>query len=218
MADLVLIFDLDGTLIDSAPDIHANVNLIMAENGIPGFTPAEVRSFIGGGVDILIARCLGARALPVYGVQHRAMTGRFIALYETSHSLTSLYPHVAEVLAALPHGLAICTNKPEVPTRAVLEHLNLARFFPVVVGGDTLPQKKPDPAPLHEAIARMGDHPALFIGDSEVDAATARAAGVPFLLFTEGYRKTPADQLGAAGMFSDWQDLSALVRTHSALA
>lgn len=215
MSDLVLVFDLDGTLINSAPDIHANVNRVMGEHAIAGFTLDQVRGFIGGGVDILIARCLAARDLPTDGAQHRQMAARFIEIYDSAHGLTTLYPHVAEVLAALPNPLAICTNKPEGPTRSVLGHFNLAHHFKVIVGGDTLAEKKPDPAPLHAAIAGMGNHPALFIGDSEVDAATAHAAGVPFLLFTEGYRHTPVEDLGAAASFSDWRDLPALVAQHT---
>lgn len=211
MTDPVLVFDLDGTLIDSAPDIHANVNLMMDAHRLARFTAAEVRGFIGNGVPILIARCLTARGLPPDGPLHRTITEQFMGIYENSHSLTTIYPHVDRVLAGLPNPMALCTNKPEVPTHAVLAHFNLGRHFQVVVGGDTLAQKKPDPAPLHAAITRMGDRPALFIGDSEVDRDTARAANVPFILFTEGYRKTPAEQMGAAAVFSDWNDLPQIV-------
>ncbi len=206
MAEPVLIFDLDGTLMDSAPDIHASINLLMAENNQPGFTLAEVGSFVGNGVQVLLGLCLAARDMPTSGARYDQILARYLQIYKDAHSLTTLYPNVAEVLDALPNPLAICTNKPEAVTRSVLAHFNLARHFPVVIGGDTLAERKPDPAPLLAAIAGMGNRPALFIGDSEVDAATAHAAKVPFLLFTEGYRKTPADQLGAVALFSDWAE------------
>ena len=211
MADPILIFDLDGTLIDSAPDIHAAVNLVMLEENLPEFTATEVRGFVGNGVETLLTRCLNARNLSHDQALFGRLMARFMVVYETAHARTTLYPNVATTLAALPHRLAICTNKPESPTRSVLLHFDLQRLFPVIVGGDTLPQKKPDPAPLLETIKRMGGAPALFIGDSEVDAETARAAQVPFVLFTEGYRKTPIDQLGAAATFSDWGDFPAVL-------
>ena len=211
MAEVALIFDLDGTLIDSAPDIHAAVNLVMTEAGIPPFAASEVRGFIGNGVEILIQRCVNARGLANDTALQQSLTARFLAVYETAHTLTILYPNVAKVLAALPNPLAICTNKPEAPTRSVLAHFGLSGHFAVVVGGDTLAVKKPDPTPLRETIRRMGAPPALFIGDSEVDAATARAADVPFVLFTLGYRKTPADQMGAVAQFDDWRALPDIV-------
>ncbi len=206
-----LIFDLDGTLIDSAPDIHASVNLVMAEVDLPPFTAAQVRGFIGGGVEILLLRCLTARNLSHDADLHRRMTARFLEVYETAHALTTLYPNVAEVLATLPNRLAICTNKPNAPTRSVLRHFDLMDLFPVIIGGNTLAQKKPDPAPLLEAIRQMGGAPALFIGDSEVDSATAHAARVPFVLFTEGYRKTAAEDLGAVARFANWRELPGLL-------
>jgi phosphoglycolate phosphatase len=116
----------------------------------------------------------------------------FIRLYEVSFTLTTLYPGVTTMLDTLAqrgHAMGICTNKPEGATRAILRHFGL--HFPVIIGGDTLPQRKPDPTPLHTAHAMLGGGPMIFVGDSEVDAATARAAALPFALFTRGYRSTP---------------------------
>ena len=200
-------FDLDGTLIDSAPDIHAASNRVLAAEGFAPLSFDQVRSFIGKGVPHLIERLLEASGEDPKGPRHAAMLARFMEGYETAVGLTVTYPGVVDALERLVadgHSLGICTNKPFEPTMAVLHHLNLARFFGVVVGGDSLPVRKPDPAPLHHVIERLGGGAAIYVGDSEVDAETALRAGVPFLLYTEGYRKSPVDALPRAGAFSDW--------------
>jgi phosphoglycolate phosphatase len=194
---VALIFDLDGTLIDSAPEIHAAANRALAIERLPPLTFAQVKSFIGNGVGVLLARCLAAHGLPDSGAQLDRLKSAFIADYETQFSLTTLYPGVTEMLetfakAGLP--MAICTNKPYGPTCAVLTHFKLMHHFPVIVGGDTLPVRKPDPAPLLSALDALKAPKAVFVGDSEVDAETAHAAPLPFALFTGGYRtKTIAD-------------------------
>ncbi len=213
MSDTALIFDLDGTLIDSAPDIHLAVNRLMARHDLPEFTYTQVRSFVGNGVGILLERCLRALSLPHDGTFHSELMVEFIAIYETAYDLTTIYPGVDAALNALSsHAMAICTNKPEGPTRSVLAHMGLTRHFPVIVGGDTLAQRKPDPAPLIETIRRLGHERVLFIGDSEVDAETAMRAQVPFVLFTGGYRKAAPETLGAAATFDHWSQFADIVR------
>jgi len=209
-----LIFDLDGTLIDSAPDIHAASNTVLVEEGLAPMTLAEVRSFIGRGVPHLVACLLTAAGQDPAGPRHARLVARFTDIYEDAVGLTVPYPGVVaalEALAAEGHHLGICTNKPLVPAQAVLRHLRLDRFFAVVKGGDSHPLKKPDPAPLLATLAALGDAPALYIGDSEVDAECAHRAGLTFLLFTEGYRKAPVDSLPHAAAFRDFADLPALV-------
>jgi phosphoglycolate phosphatase len=125
-------------------------------------------------------------------------------------------PAALTALAAAGHRMAICTNKPYGPTLAVLRHLGLFGHFAAVIGGDSLPQRKPDPAPLHETVRLLGGGPVLFVGDSEVDAETAINAGIPFLLYTEGYRKAPVADLPHAAAFDDFAALSALVAGLSA--
>jgi phosphoglycolate phosphatase len=142
------------------------------------------------------------------------MVARFNARYLTAFDLTTIYPGVMAALDALiAEGcvLGICTNKPIAPTHSVLKHLDLASRFGAVLGGDSLPQRKPDPAPLFKTAELLGASPVIYVGDSETDAATAQNAGVPFLLYTEGYRKTPAEDLPQAGRFSDFAELPALV-------
>jgi phosphoglycolate phosphatase len=205
--ELGLIFDLDGTLIDSAPEIHAAANRALAREGLPSLSFAQVKSFIGNGVAVLLARCLHALGRPDHGPQLDRMKAAFITDYETQFSLTTLYPGVAQMLQTLAdrgHPMAICTNKPEGPSRAVLAHFGLIHHFSVIIGGDSLPQRKPDPAPLRAA---MTTPHALFIGDSEVDAETAHAAPLPFALFTQGYRTRPITDLRPTLTFDHHADL-----------
>ena len=187
-----VVFDLDGTLVDSAPDLHAAANAFLAERGHA--TPEHV-----------------AAALP-----------RFSAIYSAAPSaLSSLYPGVTEALARLEADglvLGICTNKPEVPARRVVEDFALARFFSGLVGGDSLARRKPDPAPLHHlaGLLQVEERAVIFVGDSEVDAATAAAAGVPFMLFTEGYRKSPVEAIPHAARFSHFDALRSLIASQPA--
>lgn len=209
------IFDLDGTLIDSAPDIHAAANRVLAAEGLPPQPFAQVKSFIGRGVPHLVDRLLEAAGAAPDGALKDRMLHRFHADYETAVHLTQPYPGVPEALAALAaagHRMAICTNKPHGPTLAVLRHLGLLGRFAAVIGGDSLPLRKPDPAPLHETRRLLGGGPVVFVGDSEVDAETAVNAGVPFVLYTEGYRKAPVSALPHDAAFADFAALPRLVR------
>jgi phosphoglycolate phosphatase len=207
------VFDLDGTLIDSAPDIHAAGNATLAAEGLAPVTAAQARSFIGNGARVFVERLERAATGTNDPARTARMQRRFIEVYETAHALTRPYPGVEAALGELRQQgwrLAICTNKPAGPARSVLAHFGWEGLFEVVVGGDSLPVIKPDPAPLHAAIAALGGTPALFVGDSEVDAETARAAAVPFALFTEGYRRGPAAAMPHAAAFADWTGFPAL--------
>lgn len=208
-----VIFDLDGTLIDSAPDIHASANRVFAAHG-QSFTPEEVRRCIGHGAPHLLRQLAGLRGLPQDDAFQAALLTGFLEVYEAAQDLTRLYPGVEQALADLAASgarLAICTNKPLGPTRAVLRHFGLEARFPVVIGGDSLDRRKPDPAPLLAALDQIGGGPAVFVGDSEVDAETAQAARLPFLLYTMGYRKTPVAELAHDAAFSDFAALPQLV-------
>jgi phosphoglycolate phosphatase len=211
-----VVFDLDGTLIDSAPDIHACVNAVLRLNGARLLTLDQVRGFIGGGVDLLWRRVIGATGLPPEA--HRDLVASFMTRYHDATALTRLYPNVTEALGVLAdrgHPLGICTNKPLGPTRAVLDHFGISQIFATVIGGDSLPQRKPDPAPLRAAFAALGSDPdapqGIFVGDSEFDVETASNTGVPMLLFLRGYRKTPVDDLPHHAAFDDFDQLPALV-------
>ncbi|MFD1911955.1 phosphoglycolate phosphatase [Halodurantibacterium flavum] len=206
-----VIFDLDGTLVDSVPDIHRCVTLALAGEGLPPLSLPVVRGFVGNGAPILIERVIGAAGLPQDAGTLARVLGRFLDHYEDAVGLTTLYPGVADCLRRLADAevpMALCTNKPLAPTRNVLAHFDLTAFFPIVVAGDSLPVKKPDPAPLRQAMADLGTSRAIFVGDSEVDAETASRAGVPFGLFTQGYRRTPVEALPHSFAFDGFETLA----------
>ncbi|MFC3061417.1 phosphoglycolate phosphatase [Paenirhodobacter populi] len=214
MQPAALIFDLDGTLLDSAPDIHAVSNAVLEQYGYAPLSFDQVRSFIGHGVPHLVDCLIKASgADPKDGLAER-MIPDFNRIYEEAVTLTVPFPgvHAAlETLRAAGHPLAICTNKPMGPARSTLGNFGLTPLFDTVIGGDSLPTRKPDPAPLRQALADLGGGPALYIGDSEVDAETAQRAALPFVLFTEGYRKTPVETLPHARAFSDFAVLPGIV-------
>lgn len=205
-------FDLDGTLIDSGPDLARLLNKLLAECGRSEVDPARVRGFVGDGIGKLVERGLEATGGSSPD-QRRIVTDRFLALYEAEPAtLTRPYPGVAQTLARLKDDgvrLAICTNKAERVTHAVLRALGLDGFFGAVVGGDSLPVRKPDPAPLRAALERLGVDPAeaVMVGDSEHDAATAEAAGVPCVLVAYGYARKPLAALPAAATVERFEDL-----------
>lgn len=214
MAHVAVIFDLDGTLIDSVPDIHATANRVMAEMGFPPLSRAQVQAFVGKGLPNLVTQLLRHHGADQSDAIHRSTVARFEAEYLHAHSLTTLYPGVIpalETLRAKGAALGLCTNKPIGPTRAILDHLGLSHHFATVFGGDSLPVRKPDPEPLFATARALGRHRVIFVGDSEVDADTATAADLPFLLYTEGYRKTPVTQIRHHKAFDNWAVLPDLV-------
>ena len=207
-----VIFDLDGTLIDSAPDIHAAVNLTLAEIGAARIDLRQVKSFIGNGVGVLIEKVRAARGLTL---PQPEVLERFMQHYNANPAtLTTLYPNVRatlELLTAQGTALGVCTNKPEGPTREILAAFDLTRFFSAVVGGDTLTARKPDPAPLAYAVAALNRPTTAYVGDSEVDAETAQRAALPFAIFSQGYRKTPISELPHDASFDDFAELPAVL-------
>ncbi|MCY1125648.1 phosphoglycolate phosphatase [Frigidibacter sp. RF13] len=209
-----LIFDLDGTLIDSLPDLAAAVNRLLAAEGLAPMARAEVQSYVGDGAPALVHRVMAARGLAAE--RHADLTTRLVADYSALPAeLTTVYPHVFETLTNLRqhgHPLGLCTNKPGAATGAVLSALGLALLFDVVISGDSLPERKPHPAPLLAAIDRLGA-PAIFVGDSEVDARTAEAAGLPFFLFTKGYLRVPLSEISVTATFDDFADFRELIAT-----
>jgi phosphoglycolate phosphatase len=208
---LVLI-DLDGTLIDSIDDIHAAVNRMLAEQGQAPLDLPEVRHMVGDGAAVLIERVLAAR--PALGLDPGTALERYLELYEAEPlGLTRLYPGVAATLDRLRERglrLAVCTNKPERPSRAILESFGLVDRFERIVGGDTLPWRKPDRRMLDSILADLGESTAtaVLVGDSEVDAAAAAAAELPFVLMSYGYRRGPVETIPCRAALDDFADLA----------
>lgn len=198
-----LLFDLDGTLIDSAADIAAATNRLLASEQHSPLEVAEVRSMIGNGVGKLVERAFAARGVRLEGEAHVSMTARMMGFYAdhlTGH--TTLLGGAAEMLEAY-HGAgvrnAIVTNKPEAFTRTILDHFGLSRFVAVVVGGDTGPARKPAPDMLLHAASEAGIRPdrAIMVGDSAADIGAAKAAGMASVAVRGGYTAVPAEELGA---------------------
>ena len=208
-------FDLDGTLADTAPDLAAAVNHTLGALGRPPVDPAAVRGMIGHG-----ARALLRRGLAASGPSDEALIDRGYPIYRKYYAAnvcvgTTIFPAVEAALDALGAAgvrLAVCTNKPEGLSRTLLAALGWESRFDAVVGGDTLPVAKPDPAPLLEAVARAGGGRAAFVGDSIVDADTARAAGLPFVAVSFGFSDRPVAALGADAVIDDYAELVGTLR------
>ncbi|MBP7240806.1 HAD-IA family hydrolase [Amaricoccus sp.] len=210
-----LVFDLDGTLVHSAPTMTVAANAMLAEIGRRPAPEATVLGFVGHGMRRLVERLLEVTGgVPEGGVEpHLAAYRRH---YEADPVTgTSPYPGVPEALARLAadgHGIAVCTQKPDRPARAIIDGVGLGRHVAALTGGDSLPGVlKPDPRLFRHAADRLAPGPEIMIGDSATDAETARAAGAKFLLHTEGYNARRPETFGADGVFADYAELPGLV-------
>ena len=220
-----IVFDLDGTLVDSAPDLAEALNRVLADHGLPSVTAASVRHMVGEGAMKMIERGFAAAGRPMDRAPVAGLRDRFLAHYgDCLADSTRPFPGVVEALetlAAAGRRLAVCTNKSAAMSRRLLESLDLARFFPVIVGGDSLPVHKPDPAHLTATILRAGGSPddAAMVGDSVADVGAARAAGVPVVVVTYGYSRIAPEELDADARIDHFDGLiPALARVAGAAA
>ncbi|MDE2579998.1 MAG: HAD-IA family hydrolase [Rhodospirillales bacterium] len=206
-----LVLDLDGTIVDSVPDLAAALNRLMATRGLAAFTEAETMAMVGDGVARLLERAFAARDRAA----DAGALADYAADYGAHYAVASrLYPGVAETLAALAADrwrLAVCTNKPEAPARALLDALGIGGRFAAVCGGDSFPTRKPDPAHLLGTLQRAGGTPdlAVMAGDHGNDMAAARGAGVPGIFASWGYGP-PAAGAAASAIARRFTDLPAL--------
>jgi phosphoglycolate phosphatase len=198
-----VLFDLDGTLIDSLPDIHAALNETLASLGEPPFTQEAVARMVGGGVEVLIQRAFEALDKEIDPATVAKIAQRYLAIYAArSTELTTLNAGASLTVRAL-HAkglrLGVVTNKPEAETHAVLAHFGLDELMAVVVGGDAGPRKKPAPDLLLLACTRLGieAEEALFVGDSENDVDAALAAAMPVVAVRGGYSRVSVEAMGA---------------------
>jgi phosphoglycolate phosphatase len=198
-----VILDLDGTLIDSAPDLHAAVNAVLAAAGRPTLDLPMVKRFIGDGVRRLVERAFAATGPALEPAALDQATARFSARYEAAASLlTRPYDGVPETLARLRASgmrLAVCTNKPMAAAGIVLHELGLAPLIDAVSGGDSVAQRKPHPDHVRDALRRIGGtaDQAAMVGDNEHDIAAGKAAGLATVAVTYGYARVPYQELGA---------------------
>ena len=212
LPDRAVIFDLDGTLVDTAPDLMRATNFILAGMGRRPLEMTEVRAFVGHGARALLTRGLAATGgLPdAYDVEadYRA----FVAYYAANIAVQSApFPGLVRLLDRLREdgfGLGVCTNKLEGLSVQLLDALDLAKYFGSVVGPDTLGIAKPDPRPFFEAVNRLNlDSPrAVMVGDSETDILTARNAGVPVIAVPFGYTPRPVEDYGPDRMIRHFDE------------
>jgi phosphoglycolate phosphatase len=207
----IALFDLDGTLVDSAPDLHAALDRLMAARGLPGFARAEVVAMVGDGARALVERALAARGRPF----EAPALEDFLADY-TAHAAVETRPYPGMVAALEQLGaegwrLAVCTNKPAAAAQELLAALDLARHFVALGGGDSYPMRKPDPGHLLATLrdAGGGTEGAVMIGDHHNDVAAAAAAGLPCLFAAWGYGRP--EMAGSATVAARPEDLPALL-------
>ena len=207
VARRVLIFDLDGTLAETRLDIAAAANHALRSVGLAEIPVARITTFVGEGAGKLIERCLGERQ------ELFAPAMAFWPSHYEAHLLdtTVLYEGVAATLARLPGPLAVLSNKPSGMTRTILDGLGIARLFAEVLGGDSLPVKKPDPAGIAHLIRATGARSAVLIGDTPVDVATALAAEIPCWGAAYGFAGRAAlEQAGAHAIFGRFEEVAFL--------
>lgn len=210
-----ILFDLDGTLIDSAPDITAAVNELLDGRGLPPLALPQVKSMIGNGVEKLVERAFAASGQPLSQTGLEEANREMAPIYRRHTTrLTRLMPGAAEALARLHVAgvlMGVATNKPQLATREILQHFRLAERLGAIVGGDAVTRKKPAPDALLLALEqlRTEPHEALMVGDSITDVEAARAAGLPVAIIRGGYTQVPADELGADLVCDSLLDLPA---------
>ncbi|HEX8373713.1 MAG TPA: phosphoglycolate phosphatase [Geminicoccaceae bacterium] len=210
-----IVFDLDGTLVDTAVDLHLVLTELMTEEALPTPPLESIRAMVGDGAKALLERAFAAAGVAPGPERLDRLYARFLDRYtEQPCRGSTLSPGAAELLAALAESgcaLGLCTNTPQRPSELLLEALGVLHRFGAVVGGDVLPVRKPDPAHLAATLDRLGATPAtsVMVGDSRNDALTARALNVPCVLVTFGYTTVPARDLGADAVIDHLEELPA---------
>ena len=213
-----VVFDLDGTLVETAGDLHLVLAEVLAERGLLAPGLAQVRAMIGDGARVLIERALAAIGADGDPALVAALFDRFRARYaQEPCRASSLYPGAIELLdqlAAAGRPLGLCTNKPQGATDGLLAALGIRDRFAAVLGGDALPVRKPDPGHLAAVLAAMAAPAdrAVMVGDSRNDLVTARGLNVPCILVSFGYTDRPARELGADAVIDRLSDLPETLR------
>jgi phosphoglycolate phosphatase len=214
---LTIVFDLDGTLIDTAPDLVDTLNLILMQEGLPAVPFETARKLIGGGAKTMLERALAAEGRQCTAAEIDRLYGGFIRHYaahiaDRSRPFPFLEPALHE-LATAGRRLAVCTNKLEWLSKRLLAKLELADRFAAICGQDTFGIQKPDPEVFRRTVRRAGGEPAraIMVGDSGTDIHTARAANVPVIAVDFGYSQVPIATLQPDRIISSFADLPAAV-------
>ncbi len=212
-AGATIVFDLDGTLVDTAPDLAASLNVVLTADGVAPVTLATARSMIGGGVRALIHRAYAGAGIDLSPSELSPRVDRFIEDYRSHIARDSRpYPGLVEALQWLSTRnarLAVCTNKRSDLSCALLQALGLADRFAAIVGADLAPAAKPDPRHLSLAVERAGGRMdrAVMVGDSRLDALVARAAAIPLVLVDFGYADAPVQTFEPDVLISHFDEL-----------
>ena len=208
-----VIFDLDGTLVHSVPDMQVSLNRVLEGMGRASLSEETVQSFVGNGVTQLIIRALDATG-GVTKADKKQAVGAFLDDYATQKTvLTRSYPGVdacLERLAARGVSMGVCTNKPQDAAVELCDVLNLSRFFGDITGAREGLARKPDAGPLQACMSALNAEAAstIYVGDSAVDYDTAQNAQVPFRLYSGGYLNRPLPELGPEARFDDWDTVT----------
>jgi phosphoglycolate phosphatase len=218
----LIVFDLDGTLVDTAPDLVGALNYVLQREGLPLVPMASARSMIGAGARKLIERGLELDGRTMTAADIDRLTGDFIAYYtdhiaDASRPFESLYDSLDQ-LSANGFRFAVCTNKLEGLSRLLLEKLDMTSRFDAICGADTFGVAKPDPAMLRQTISRAGGgvSSSIMVGDSGPDIGVARRAGVPVIGVTFGYTDVPVADLKPDRLVSHMRELPAAVASLAA--
>lgn len=212
-----IVFDLDGTLIDTAPDLAVTVNALLRRRGRRAVPLAEVRTMVGHGAIAMMGAGMAATGTAASDEDLKGMLDEFIEHYGTNIAVNSRpFPGAVEALDELEaagYQFALCTNKREDLARILMTELGLGHRFRVILGGDTLDVCKPDPRHLTEAILRSGGalERSVMVGDSVTDVAAARAAAVPIVGVSFGYTQTPMAELEPDCVIDHFGDLRAAI-------
>ena len=215
----LIVFDLDGTLVDSAPDLIGALNVILEREGLEGVPLDQGRKYVGRGGKVMLQRGFAAQGREIDGGRLDALFAAFLAYYNEHLTVkTRFYPGVEAALdrlAAKGHAFAICTNKLEHSSVKLVAELGATKRFLTVCGQDTFPISKPNGAVLHRTIEKAGGDPAnaIMVGDTETDIATARDAKVPVIAVDFGYAPEPIASLGPDVVISHFDELDAAVAT-----
>ena len=211
----LIVFDLDGTLVDTAPDLIGALNYVLQREGLPLVPMASARSMIGAGARKLIERGLELDGRSMTAADIDRLTGDFVAYYtdhiaDASRPFDSLYDSLDQ-LSANGFRFAVCTNKLEGLSRLLLEKLDMTSRFDAICGADTFGVAKPDPAMLRQTIVRAGGEvsSSIMVGDSGPDIGVARRAGVPVIGVTFGYTDVPIADLKPDRLVSHMRELPA---------
>ena len=209
----VLLFDLDGTLADTNPDLHAAMNHILGQHGLAPLPQDKVRHLIGGGAAMILQRGFAEHGITLSATDMAAATEEFVLWYDRNidHD-TRIFDNLMPILDRARTQnikMGVVTNKREGLAAKLLFRLNLQGYFDVLIGGDTLATRKPEPETVHSAMTKLGGTPqdTVLLGDSEADTGAARAAGVKCVCVSFGYRRVPFEELGADAIIDDYAEL-----------